>query len=183
MKWGAYKMKNGYVGMETATGTDGRPCVIVRRQVGGDGIRDTWLMALAHAMGYTGQQLRLVRWIIDHADGDGYLPMAQRAIAKKSGVSIATVARAFQMLQGGDAPFIVSADGGGYRINPDIVQIGSDGSLPRIVLDFSPSPAPKEPAPKEEVEKVETGDQDIDELQRIWRKHRDRYGDIFDHYL
>lgn len=148
-------MKQEYIGTDTAT-MDGKSMPVQVMSVDGN-IADTWLITLAQAMGYAGQQLRLVRWIVSHIDDNGQLSMSQRMIAEKSGIPIATVARAMARLQGGDTPYIIRISDGAYQINPKIMLDGSHGDCMGIVYRFSASTAHPAHANAENNTKTDAG--------------------------
>ena len=79
-----------------------------------------WLGHILQSIDLIGnQKTRLAFWILDHLDSNNLLPMTQRQIANKSGISYQTVSRTLQALI--DSNFLQRINQGAYRVNPDVL--------------------------------------------------------------
>ena len=74
-----------------------------------------WLGHILQSIDLIGnQKTRLAFWILDHLDSNNLLPMTQRQIANKSGISYQTVSRTLQALI--DSNFLQRINQGAYRV-------------------------------------------------------------------
>ena len=74
-----------------------------------------WLGHILNSIDLIGnQKTRLAFWILDHLDSNNLLPMTQRQIADKSGISYQTVSRTLQALI--DSNFLQRINQGAYRV-------------------------------------------------------------------
>ncbi|WP_314655851.1 replication/maintenance protein RepL [uncultured Selenomonas sp.] len=80
------------------------------------------------------QKTRLAFWILDHLDSNNLLPMTQRQIANKSGISYQTVSRTLQSLI--DSNFLQRINQGAYRVNPDVLFKGSKNARMNVLLQY-----------------------------------------------
>lgn len=121
-----------------------------------------WLTHILTSIDLIGnQKTKLAFWIIDNLDSNNLLPMTQRQIAQKSGVSYQTVSRTLQALI--DSNFLQKVNQGVYRVNPDVIFKGGKRDRMSILLQYhdtaaietekpeSLEPLPK-PAPAEKIE-------------------------------
>lgn len=96
-----------------------------------------WLQNLVNSIdGISSQRLRLAFWIIDHLDRENKLVLTQRAIAKKSGMSLNTVIRTMKALQEGDPPFLQKINSGAYRVNPNVIWKGSYSNRMGVCFEY-----------------------------------------------
>ena len=97
-----------------------------------------WLQHLVNSLDdIANQRLRLAFWIIDHLDSENKLVITQRRLAEESGMSINTVIRTMKALQAGEKPFLQKINSGAYRVNPDVIWIGSYGSRMAVIYDYN----------------------------------------------
>lgn len=108
-----------------------------------------WLSHLVQSLDdISNQRLRLAFWIIDHLDKENKLVMTQRAIADKSGMGIATVARTMRALQGGEVPFLQKINSGAYRVNPDVIFKGSFNNRIAVCYEYRDTAAEAQQPPQ-----------------------------------
>ena len=94
-----------------------------------------WLGHVLQSIDLIGnQKTKLAFWIIDNLDSENKLVMTQRQIAKKSGMSLQTVARTISSLI--DSNFLIKINGGAYRVNPDVVFKGGKNARMNVLLKY-----------------------------------------------
>ena len=94
-----------------------------------------WLGHILQSIDLIGnQKTRLAFWILDHLDSNNLLPMTQRQIANKSGISYQTVSRTLQSLI--DSNFLQRINQGAYRVNPDVLFKGGKNARMNVLLQY-----------------------------------------------
>lgn len=94
-----------------------------------------WLGHILNSIDLIGnQKTRLAFWILDHLDSNNLLPMTQRQIADKSGISYQTVSRTLQALI--DSNFLQRINQGAYRVNPDVLFKGGKNARMNVLLQY-----------------------------------------------
>ena len=94
-----------------------------------------WLGHILNSIDLIGnQKTRLAFWILKHLDSNNLLPMTQRQIADKSGISIQTVSRTLQALI--DCNFLQRINQGAYRVNPDVLFKGGKNARMNVLLQY-----------------------------------------------
>ena len=97
-----------------------------------------WLGHILQSIDLIGnQKTRLAFWILDHLDSNNLLPMTQRQIANKSGISYQTVSRTLQALI--DSNFLQRINQGAYRVNPDVLFKGGKTARMNVLLQYHES--------------------------------------------
>ena len=71
------------------------------------------------------------------SDSNNLLPMTQRQIANKSGISYQTVSRTLQALI--DSNFLQRINQGAYRVNPDVLFKGGKTARMNVLLQYHES--------------------------------------------
>lgn len=67
-------------------------------------------------------QTKLINYIIDQADTNGFLFMTQKDIANHTGIPTTTVARILNKLQEQEPPFLLKKAISSYQINPTYIE-------------------------------------------------------------
>lgn len=94
-----------------------------------------WLGHILNSIDLIGnQKTRLAFWILDHLDSNNLLPMTQRQITDKSGISYQTVSRTLQALI--DSNFLQRINQGAYRVNPDVLFKGGKNARMNVLLQY-----------------------------------------------
>jgi hypothetical protein len=94
-----------------------------------------WLGHILQSIDLIGnQKTRLAFWILNHLDSNNLLPMTQRQIANKSGISIQTVSRTLQALI--DSNFLQRKNIGVYQVNPDVLFKGGKTARMNVLLQY-----------------------------------------------
>ena len=94
-----------------------------------------WLGHILNSIDLIGnQKTRLAFWILDHLDSNNLLPMTQRQIAEKSGISYQTASRTLQALI--DSNFLQRINQGAYRVNPDVLFKGGKNARMNVLLQY-----------------------------------------------
>lgn len=142
--------KQKYIGstefMDTVTG-EVVPMQLVQVEDRDFNFHKVWLQNLVTSLdGISNQRLRLAFWILDNLDSENKLVMTQRAIADKSGMSLATVMRTMKALQEGNPAFLQKINSGAYRVNPDVVWKGSYSKRMGICFDYKETDEAQKPA-------------------------------------
>lgn len=94
-----------------------------------------WLGHILQSIDLIGnQKTKLAFWILDHLDSNNLLPMTQRQIAQKSGMSIQTVSRTLKALI--DSDFLQRKNIGVYQVNPDMLFKGGKTDRMNVLLEY-----------------------------------------------
>ena len=94
-----------------------------------------WLGHILNSIDLIGnQKTRLAFWFLDHLDSNNLLPMTQRQIADKSGISYQTVSRTLQAQN--DRNFLQRINQGAYRVNPDVLFKGGKNARMNVLLQY-----------------------------------------------
>lgn len=94
-----------------------------------------WLGHILNSIDLIGnQKTKLAFWILNNLDSNNLLPMTQRQIADKSGISLQTVNRTLKVLI--ESNFLQQINIGVYRVNPEVLFKGGKMDRLNILLQY-----------------------------------------------
>lgn len=95
-----------------------------------------WMQNIINSIDLIGnQKTRLAFWIIQNLNRENQLVMTQKQIAKKSGISLRTVATTMKVLV--ESNFLRKINGGAYCVNPDILFKGTRNNRLNVLLQYN----------------------------------------------
>ena len=95
-----------------------------------------WMQNIINSIDLIGnQKTRLAFWIIQNLNRENQLVMTQKQIAKKSGISLRTVATTMKVLV--ESNFLRKINGGAYCVNPDILFKGTRNNRLNVLLQYT----------------------------------------------
>lgn len=94
-----------------------------------------WLGHILNSIDLIGnQKTKLAFWILDNLDSNNLLPMTQRQISDKSGISYQTVNRTLKALIESD--FLQYVNWGCYRVNPEVLFKGGKNARMNVLIKY-----------------------------------------------